>query len=146
MAPHTLIDADQFVAADWARARDDASVDANEVMSGLADEQRHQMADAERRLRGLETTAERFKRDGRYTAERLEVHRRIIEHYLSQAQVEAAMPARGEAPTLVLLGGRGGSGKSWFSGQAYDPDRCIVLDADTSRVCCPSTTTAGAFT
>jgi predicted ABC-type ATPase len=137
MAPRTLIDADQFVAADWARARDDASFDADEVMSGLANERRRKMADAERRLRGLETTVERFKRDGRYTAERLEVHRRIIEHYLSQAKVEAAMPAGGEAPTLVLLGGRGGSGKSWFKGQAYDPDRCIVLDADDVKSLLP---------
>lgn len=55
MAPHTLIDADQFVAADWARARDDPSVDADEVLSGLGNEQRHKMADAERRLLGLET-------------------------------------------------------------------------------------------
>lgn len=88
------------------------------------------MVDAERRLRGIETSAEQFKRDGRYAAERLPVHRRIVEHYLSPEQTAAAMPAGGEPPTLVLLGGRGGSGKSWFKGRAYDPNRCIVLDAD----------------
>jgi predicted kinase len=29
-----------------------------------------------------------------------------------------------------MLGGRGGSGKSWVKGQVYDPEKAIVLDAD----------------
>jgi predicted ABC-type ATPase len=32
-----------------------------------------------------------------------------------------------------MLGGRGGSGKSWFEGNVYDPQKFIVLDADVIK-------------
>jgi predicted kinase len=39
-------------------------------------------------------------------------------------------PPNGEKPRFIMLGGRGGSGKSWFKGNVYNADEAIVLDAD----------------
>ena len=36
-----------------------------------------------------------------------------------------------------MLGGRGGSGKSWFSGKIYDPNAAIVFDADKVKEALP---------
>jgi predicted ABC-type ATPase len=49
---------------------------------------------------------------------------------LSPERIKAARPPQGEQPAFIILGGRGGSGKSSFKGEVYEPDRCIVLDAD----------------
>jgi predicted ABC-type ATPase len=52
-----------------------------------------------------------------------------------------AKPNPGEKPTLMMLGGRGGSGKSWFKidpeknpgGGIYDPNKFVILDADSIK-------------
>lgn len=54
--------------------------------------------------------------DGTYTAEREAVHQEIINGYLNQANVDAATPPDGQKPTMTILGGRGGSGKSFLTG------------------------------
>lgn len=47
---------------------------------------------------------------------------------------DRAKPAEGEKPTVIMLGGRGGSGKSEFGKpgpqQVYDPAKVILLDTD----------------
>src|SRR5690606_24786573 len=58
------------------------------------------------------------------------LHRKIAAHFLSPERIRAATPPDGVQPTFTLLGGRGGSGKSWFKGKVYDPNKAIVLDAD----------------
>jgi predicted ABC-type ATPase len=54
----------------------------------------------------------------------------IEDKFLSDEMIAAATPAEGEKPTFTILGGRGGSGKSWFNGKVFDPKKAIVLDAD----------------
>jgi predicted ABC-type ATPase len=58
------------------------------------------------------------KPDGRYTADRIGTQQFIISRdVFTPEQIAAATPKPGEQPTLHLLGGRGGSGKSWFTGK-----------------------------
>ena len=73
--------------------------------------------------------------DGTYTPEREKVHAEIIRSILTPETVANARPAPGEKPVFTMIGGRGGSGKSWFSGkgQKVDPTRNIVIDNDSFK-------------
>jgi hypothetical protein len=69
-----------------------------------------------------------------YTTERLKEHNRIINEVLADSEKYAA--AEGETPSLVFLGGRGGSGKGNFDkakgydSGVYDSGKHLVLDPD----------------
>lgn len=69
---------------------------------------------------------------GQYNRERAEMHKKIIEDLFKNKKT--AKPKNGDAPTFIMLGGRGGSGKSKFgeegNAKVYDKDNYIVLDAD----------------
>lgn len=52
---------------------------------------------------------------GGFTAEREAEHLRIINKFLSPEDIARATPAAGEQPVVVLLGGRGGSGKTFLT-------------------------------
>jgi predicted ABC-type ATPase len=80
---------------------------------------------------------EMFKRGNDYLQERVELHQKIMEHFLSADRVQAATPREGAEPVLVMLGGRGGSGKSRFEDEVYSRSRCIVLDADEIKKMLP---------
>ena len=86
-------------------------------------------------------TAQRFKdKNGNYTSERQKLHEEIINKYLSPERINACKPKNGEKPKFVMFGGRGGSGKSWFTDKdraakeyrqvMFDTDNYLVLDAD----------------
>jgi len=77
--------------------------------------------------------------DGTWTDEREALHDMILDEKFNAAAVAAATPAPGEDPTLTVLGGRGGSGKSWLTGAngPVDPDTSIVLDADEFKSLLP---------
>ncbi|MDB5177499.1 MAG: hypothetical protein JWN75_1167 [Candidatus Saccharibacteria bacterium] len=70
--------------------------------------------------------------DGRWTRERSALHDTILASVFTDEAVRAAMPARGEQPTAVILGGRGGSGKSWVTSKDGPVDRSkfLVIDPD----------------
>lgn len=69
--------------------------------------------------------------DGTYTPERQELHDRILGELFSTDAVKAATPGAGEKPIMTVLGGRGGSGKSWFTKQGIaDASRAIYINAD----------------
>ena len=80
------------------------------------------------RVRGEKNTAE-------YTPEREKLHIQILEKLIFE-DLERYIPPEGEKPTFILLGGRGGSGKSNFEGLVYD-DHFIVLDADKIKTMLP---------
>jgi len=77
--------------------------------------------------KGLETN-KIYKVDGVYTEEREQLHQNILDEIFKNK--EKAMPKNGEKPTVIFLGGRGGSGKSKFNGLVYNESNYIVLDAD----------------
>jgi predicted ABC-type ATPase len=68
---------------------------------------------------------------GHYNKERAKLHKKILnEIFINEKQ---AKPKNGGKPTFMVLGGRGGSGKSKFNGMVYDPKKYIVLDADAIK-------------
>lgn len=78
--------------------------------------------------------------NGAWKAEREKLHNEIIARILTPEKVEACKPKNGEKPKFVMFGGRGGSGKSWFTDKKraeaegrevmFDADNYLVLDAD----------------
>ena len=73
---------------------------------------------------------------GEYKRERAELHKTIINDLFKNAKT--AKPKDGQAPTFMILGGRGGSGKGNFgkegkSCQVYNKQDYIVLDADAIK-------------
>jgi predicted ABC-type ATPase len=76
----------------------------------------------------LETQTRYSNSKGVYNRERAEYHKEIIKELFKN--YEDAKPKEGENPTFIVLGGRGGSGKSKFNGLVYDKSKYIVLDAD----------------
>lgn len=82
-------------------------------------------------------TKGRFSENGVYTEERQKLHDKILSNIFKNS--ELAKPPKGEKPTAIFLGGRGGSGKSKFDMPnekrqsnlgVYDRSKYIVLDAD----------------
>lgn len=68
---------------------------------------------------------------GHYKKERQELHKKILNDLFFHEH--SAKPKNGEKPTFMVLGGRGGSGKSKFDGLVYDRKNYIVLDADAIK-------------
>ena len=83
----------------------------------------------------LDTQTKYRTADGSYTAERQQIHDKILDDLFKDA--DKAKPAAGEKPTFVMLGGRGGSGKSSLKGLAYDPEKTVVIDADKIKTMLP---------
>jgi uncharacterized protein len=77
--------------------------------------------------------------DGTYTAEREAIHRKIAAEFFPADRVAAALPKAGEKPVLTVLGGRGGSGKSWLTGQhgPVNGDTSILIDSDAIKAKLP---------
>lgn len=81
--------------------------------------------------------------DGKYTPERAKMHDAIIKKILSPEKVKACTPKDGEKPKFIMFGGRGGSGKSWFTDKKraasdgrevmFDSDKYLILDADAIK-------------
>jgi 8-oxo-dGTP pyrophosphatase MutT (NUDIX family)/predicted ABC-type ATPase len=65
--------------------------------------------------------------DGTYTPEREQVHQGIVRSYFDPLKVRRAMPKSGQQPTVTILGGRGGSGKSWFTSEGGPVDRSSAM-------------------
>ena len=124
------IPAESFNAADYAKSHDQADVTADKIIAQFPPDTESRIKAAQQRLEGIEQTIDQFKQDGKWNAQREVLHHKIIAEILSPERVKAATPAPGEKPTFMILGGRGGSGKSSFNGLVYDPDKFIVLDAD----------------
>ena len=70
--------------------------------------------------------------DGTYTPARQALHDKLIDEIFTSEAIRNALPAPGEKPMMTVLGGRGGSGKSWLTGAEgpVDINKTIVVDAD----------------
>ena len=74
-----------------------------------------------------------FKREnGTYTPERSALHEEIIQRFINPETVEKYTPKGNVNPTLTVLGGRGGSGKSWLTGDdgPVDKTKSLVVNSD----------------
>lgn len=136
--PMAQVDPETFAAASWATQFDDPDATPEALLSELEKTLPGVQAEiqkTEARLKTLEQTIKNYRISGEgasavYTVERQIQHESIIKHFLSPEKIAAATPAPGEKPVFIMLGGRGGSGKSWFKGKVYDESKSIVLDAD----------------
>ncbi len=75
-----------------------------------------------------------------YTRERRKLHNSIISHFLNPDDVKAASPEKGSKPKFVVLGGRGGSGKSAFTDgriKEFDHKKFITIDSDKVKSMLP---------
>jgi hypothetical protein len=71
--------------------------------------------------------------NGKWTPERTAIHQAIMRELLPADKLAAATPKAGDKPQLYILGGRGGSGKSFFtSGKpgTIDTKNFVVLNND----------------
>ena len=70
--------------------------------------------------------------NGTYTPERAAIHEKIVQEFINPETVRKYTPKPGESPMLTILGGRGGSGKSWLTSKdgPIDTEKSLVLDAD----------------
>lgn len=95
------------------------------------------------RMKKGDTMTRNTDENGNWTPERDSMHEKIISEILSPEKIKACLPKNGEKPKFVMFGGRGGSGKSWFTGKKrataegrevmFDSDKFLVLDADALK-------------
>lgn len=123
---------------------DDSTVSLQKILANFApgDVREVEMMTLKAEKAPLSTT-EHVGPDGAYTAERQAKHAKIINTILSDAAVKAATPKPGEKPTYIVLGGRGGSGKSAFTHnekegrpptvKEFDSRKFLTLDSDAIK-------------
>ena len=148
------IEASKFVASDYAKSHDQADVDEDKILDQFPPDTRDKIGAAQERLKSIEQTIDQHRRDGKWDEARRKLHDQILKtggiKYLdedgheqtsvgifSDERIQAATPPAGQPPTMIILGGRGGSGKSSFKNTVYDPDKFIVLDADAIKQLMP---------
>ena len=155
------IPADRFGAAAYAHSHDATDVTPEEILKSFPTDTLAKIHETQQRLKGLEDTQSKFKTgpagaDGKptYTPERLAFHNKLLYEGITKSVIDektgdlvekffpplfgakqraGAMPKDGAAPTFYILGGRGGSGKSWFKKNLIDPESVIYLDADAIK-------------
>lgn len=120
---------------------DDPHVTPEKVLAAFTAAERAEVALAEKRAANTPTTSQTYKdKNGQWKPERAKLHQEIVREYLSAEKIKAATPEPGHKPTFIVLGGRGGSGKSAFthdehSGREarvreFDSKKFLVLDSD----------------
>jgi len=137
-------------ASDYYLAGDTAVTEAG-VIDALAVEEQAAIRGFEDLLKGIKPTTDRFRSaEGVWSAERKLLHKDIIKkvilgfkeetgaltrsNILKNGKHRAVVPAN-ETPTYTVLGGRGGSGKSWLTKKdgPVDGRKMLVLDSDAIK-------------
>jgi predicted kinase len=141
------VDPENFNAAEWSKQWDDPKANKNDagvehIMNSfetLKDEIERHVRETDAKNYELiytkQLTYKLYRKSGEgpssiYGKERLELHDEIEREIMAPDKINSAKPAEGERPTFMMLGGRGGSGKSWFQNNIYDPGKFVILDAD----------------
>ena len=101
-------------ASDLMEKHHDPNVTVEDIVAKFPGAQEAIDSARDRLAQGTETQ-KLYQKDGVYTAEREALHQQIVDRYINAANVAAARPAEGEKPTMTILGGRGGSGKSYLT-------------------------------
>jgi predicted ABC-type ATPase len=127
----------------------DPGFTADEFIKQLPKDQQDFIARSERKLaRGTPTEAPVSKggfrtEDGKHwIPSRQRVHEKIIRDMIGEAVERGAYPKDGEAPTIILMGGRGGAGKTTVvkTQLGIDPendDRFLYLNSDDIKAKLP---------
>ena len=134
-------DPDTFSASAFADQHNDKNATADSIIAGFGGDARERIEAARKRLGGVKQTIDEHAKNGSWSPERAELHRKLmfdgveingkkVPGLLAPDRVQAATPQPGQSPTFIALGGRGGSGKSSLNGRVYEESRAIVLDAD----------------
>jgi predicted kinase len=150
----TYIPPESFNAAEWSKQWQDEKATANDAgkeyilssFGGDSDSIANAIRDADSKNQRIidddQQTDKLHRRSGegesaRYSPEREKIHGAIMQELLSPDKIRTAIPPAGQKPKFIMLGGRGGSGKSWFKNNIYDPNTCVVLDADEIKAKLP---------
>jgi predicted kinase len=133
----------EFNAGEWKQQWDDPKATPGEkgfdyILESFGESGKEiadKIRETEEKLKGRPQTWQKYRISGegessRYTEEREKLHGRIMQELLRPDKLRAALSPLGEKPTFMILGGRGGSGKSWFKNNVYDPSKYVILDAD----------------
>lgn len=111
-----------------------ASVDT--ALKGLTPQEKSEIMLNIQRAQSAKTSVEQYAPKGEYSPDRQKLHNEIINDILSDANIKAATPKPGEKPTYIVLGGRGGSGKSGFTDgtvNEFDAKKFLKLDSDAIK-------------
>ncbi|MDR2534984.1 MAG: zeta toxin family protein [Treponema sp.] len=138
----------RFNAGDWAKRKVDPKATPDEAGvncvlasfgNGAATELKEKINWAIEETKQVTQTKEWYctnKKEGKdaeYMTEREALHGRIMNTLLSPDKIRTAKPREGEKPAMIMLGGRGGSGKSWFKDNIYNSKKFVILDADSIK-------------
>jgi predicted ABC-type ATPase len=129
--------------ADFAKERDDPSFTVETLFSKLKPEDAKEIQEKTKEAMTLKPSDEEYTKNGYYTPERKRLHQEISRKILSPEAIRRAIPEPGKNPTFVVLGGRGGSGKSSFTHDEhtgkpatvneFDSTKFLTLDADAIK-------------
>jgi hypothetical protein len=112
----------------------DPSFTAQHAIDTTGSQYRVAEAEAKLALAGSQDTKAQFTgSDGKYVPERQAIHDDLLNRTFTDANIIAAIPKDGEQKTFYVLGGRGGSGKSWFSDSPdapFDASKTITINTD----------------
>lgn len=141
------VNGDNFSAVEWSKYFKDSFIEPNEkgidyLLSNMkdGDEIIEQAKIAQDKNKKLTETYKTYRISGRgadsvYTKERTELHNKIINKIFERA--EDATVREGESPKFIMLGGRGGSGKSKFEDFVYNTKKFVKIDADEIKQMLP---------
>jgi predicted ABC-type ATPase len=117
------------------------TVTADQLMEKLSPSERAEIKLALSKANAAPQTQSLYTdKEGQYTPERLALHQKIIDSYINGDKLKNALPAPGTQPTLIILGGRGGSGKSAFTNgtlNEFDASKFVTLDNDSIKAQLP---------
>lgn len=133
--PQSAAEKEFTTMTDWFKTFDDPDVTSDEIMMRASPEQRRQIALYEKKIREGKTTAQLYKDPvtGDWAPERVKIQEKILQDHFTPEAVKKATPAPGEKPVVTVLGGRGGSGKTFLTegtGAPVDLERNIVINSD----------------
>jgi predicted ABC-type ATPase len=122
--------------AEFFKQYDDPNITADKIYEKLKPEDAKEIKDKTKEAMQLPPSDELYstgKGKNDYTPERRALHDKIIKSVITADAIKAATPKAGEKPTFIVLGGRGGSGKSGFTNgtiNEFDSSKFLLLDPD----------------
>jgi len=128
----------------YAKSKDDPDITVDKIFSKFSEDDVAEMKSKTKEAMQLEPTDHEYVTSaGDYTPERQALHAKILKRFLSPEKIKAATPPAGTKPTFIVLGGRGGSGKSAFTDNEetgepaklneFDSKKFLTLDADAIK-------------